>query len=168
VSSAQFLMNLADKKVLETETDLQGHMLGIQVFINARTSTLMPSSLGSAAFWVGLRQEIYVATIKNQAVQINLEHCLVDRSVSPTDDFSWANRAVIHCADVLNCCFGNERGVDKKRWDELRGDSERWSDQIPSSFTPIFRREPAREKQEAFPELWHSHACHSMFCINPN
>lgn len=151
---------LEEIDLLETETDLQGHMLGIQVFINARDRSSIPSGLGSAAFWVGLRQEIYVATIKHQAVQINLEHCLVDRSVLPADDFSWANRAVIHCADVLNCCFGNENGVGRKEWEELRGDSERWMGSIPSSFTPIFRREPDKEKGEAFPEIWHSHACH--------
>lgn len=141
-------------------------MLGIQVFINARDPSLMPSSLGTAAFWVGLRQEIYVATIKQQAVQINLEHCFVDRSLLPTDDFSWANRAVIHCADVLNCCFGNqERGVGKHEWENLRRDSENWAYEMPSSFTPIFRREPVRNKGEAFPEIWHSHACQSEYFL---
>jgi len=144
-------------------------MLGIQVFINARPSSML-SGLGSASFWVGLRQEIYVATIKHQAVQINLEHCLVDRSVLPTNDFSWANRAVIHCADVLNCCFGNEeRGVGKQEWDELKEDSERWAHEIPSSFTPIYRRMPEKDRGEAFPEVWHSHACHSKwFTVYPN
>ena len=141
------------------ETDLQGHMLGIQVFINAHDPSTYPSSLGTASFWVGLRQEIYVATMKQQAVQINLEHCLVDRSILPTTDFSWANRAVIHCADVLNCCFGTG-GVGKTEWENLKGDSEAWQRARPSSFTPTFWREPNKEKGEVFPEIWHSHACH--------
>jgi hypothetical protein len=85
----------------------------------------------------------------------------VDRSISPASDFDWANRAVIHCADVLNCCFG-EGGIRRKEWEGLKDDSEQWTGARPSSFTPIFRREPNRVKGEVFPEIWHSHACHSM------
>lgn len=170
------------------ETDLQSHMLGIQIFVNSlfrpstQPSPLHPSppsshpplsnsssqnSLATASFWVGLRQEIYMATILHRSVQINLEHCVVDRSTSPTSDFSWANRAVVLCADVLNCCFGVE-GVGLGRWEELRNGCERWEDEKPSSFTPIFYREGRKEGigegreegREAFPEIWHSHACH--------
>ncbi len=134
-------------------------MLGITVFVS--TSLLCPLSpppgLWQAAFWVGLRQEIYIATIKHTPVSLPLNHSLVDRSVTPASDFSWANRAVVHCADVLNCCFGEQSGAS---WWELREQSERWKECKPSSFTPIYWREPDPARQEVFPEIWHSHACH--------
>jgi hypothetical protein len=156
-------------------------MLGIQIFVNSlfrphpsssHSNTSLSyspqNSLATASFWVGLRQEIYMATLYHRSVQINLEHYVVDRSASPTTDFGWANRAVVLCADVLNCCFGAE-GVGLGRWEELKRGCARWSKETPSSFTPIFRREGGNEKdkggeeREAFPEIWHSHACHSMW-----
>ena len=69
------------------ESDLQGHMLGIQVFVGARDPYAMRGGLSEAAFWVGLRQEIYSAMMKHKAIALNLENCLVDRSVKPTSDF---------------------------------------------------------------------------------
>ncbi len=87
------------------EIRLQGHMLGIKIFVEAQ-SFKMSGGLGEAAFWVGLRQEIYSAMMNHESIALPLENCLVDRSVGPVDDFGWANRAVVHCADVLNCCFG--------------------------------------------------------------
>jgi hypothetical protein len=142
------------------DSDLQGHMLGIQVFVGARDPYAMRGGLSEAAFWVGLRQEIYVATVKQKSVKIDLEHSLVDRSVEPASDFEWANRAVVHYADVLNCCFG-PKGVALSRWMELKEYSEKWQDLKPSSFTPIYYREANTLKGEAFPEIWYSHACHS-------
>lgn len=142
------------------DSDSQGHMLGIQVFVGARDPYAMRGGLSEAAFWVGLRQEIYVATVKQKAVKINLDQCLVDRSIEPASDFEWANRAVVHYADVLNCCFGPE-GVSLSKWMELKEYNERWREMKPSSFTPIFYRDADTRKGESFPEIWYSHACHS-------
>ena len=144
-----------------TETDLQGHMLGIQMFVSARDVYTMRGGLSEAAFWVGLRQEIYSAMMKHKSTQLNLENCLVDRSVEPSTDFGWANRAVVHCADVLNCCFG-DLGVSIGTWTDLKKSSERWDRLKPSTFTPIYQRAPDPEKREVFPETWFCHACHSQ------
>lgn len=80
------------------------------------------------------------------------------------------------CADVLNCCFGSE-GIAVARWEELKRGCERWDEGTPSSFTPIYIRDARKESEEgereAFPEIWHSHACHSkcrqsMFTVVAN
>jgi hypothetical protein len=118
--------------------------------------------LSEAAFWVGLRQEIYSAVMKHKSIQLNLEHCIVDRSVEPASDYAWANRAVVHCADVLNCCFG-ELGVSNVNWRDLMEYNTQWEKAKPSSLTPIYYRDPDRGKREAFPEIWYSQACHSKF-----
>jgi hypothetical protein len=144
------------------ETDLEGHKLGIQLFVGAIDPCTMPGGLREAAFWVGLRQEIYSAVMKHQSIQINLENCSVDRSFEPTSDFGWANRAVVHCADVLNCCFG-DTGVSNRRWTELQLCNSQWQEGKPISFTPVYYREHDRSKKEAFPEIWYFQACHSQF-----
>lgn len=146
-------------KVIVPETNSQGHLLGIQVFVNAR-DPYMEGGLSEAAFWVGLRQEIYSALMKHKPIQLNLEHHIVDRSVAPTTDHAWANRAVVHCADVLNCCFA-EFGVSSVLWTELKMHNENWYDSKPSGFTPSYYKEADRSKREAFPQVWYFLACHS-------
>lgn len=166
-----------EMEVKASGVDAHGYLLGIQAFVHHRTAVdedvnninrryLMPGSLSSAAFWVGLRQEIYSAVMNQQPVRINLVHSLVDRTLVPTDDFGWANRAVVHCADVLNFCFGEGlqgrmgRAGGLEWWRELNDYNQRWMENLPSSFTPIFVRKPEKERGEVFPEIWYQSACH--------
>ncbi|KAG7056052.1 arca-like protein [Colletotrichum scovillei] len=137
--------------------DTHGHLLGIHAFVNAGDRFLMPGTLTAACFWAGLRQEIYSAVINQQVVRMNLGHAIVDRSTTPADDFVWANRAIVHCADVLNFCFGSEAG-SVLQWGQLEMANREWKNALPPSYTPIFFRE--RTDEEAFPEVWYQKACH--------
>ncbi|KZL77787.1 ArcA-like protein [Colletotrichum tofieldiae] len=137
--------------------DTHGHLLGIHAFVNAGDRFLMPGTLTAACFWAGLRQEIYSAVINQQVVRMNLGHAIVDRSTTPGDDFVWANRAIVHCADVLNFCFGSEAG-SVLRWGQLEMANREWKNALPPSYTPVFFRE--RTEEEAFPEVWYQKACH--------
>jgi hypothetical protein len=121
-----------------------------------RERSFEPGTLGAASFWVGLRQEIYSAVTKRQPVCLNLVHPgLVDRSLTETDDYTWANLAVVHCADVLNFCFGSERH-QQHRWEELDAFNRRWSEKQPRSYDPIFR---APQGTGIFPEIWYHRSC---------
>lgn len=122
-------------------------------FVNSRS--LEPESIRAASFWVGLRQEIYIAVRKGQQVGMNLAYQLVDRSLGTTDDYTWANRAVVHCADVLNFCFGPDR-AQLRRWDELDGWNQDWINGRPDSFDPIFRQD---QGSAPFPEIWYHRSC---------
>ncbi|WYZ44909.1 hypothetical protein EsH8_VIII_000225 [Colletotrichum jinshuiense] len=137
--------------------DTHGHLLGIHAFVNAGDRFLMPGTLTAACFWAGLRQEIYSAVINQQVVRMNLGHAIVDRSTTPADDFVWANRAIVHCADVLNFCFGSEAG-SVLQWGQLEMANREWKNALPHSYTPIFFRD--RTEEEAFPEVWYQKACH--------
>ncbi|KAF3771109.1 hypothetical protein M406DRAFT_354693 [Cryphonectria parasitica EP155] len=162
-----------EMEVKASGVDAHSYLLGIQAFVHHGTGGdgsryLMPGSLSGAAFWVGLRQEIYSAVMNQMPVRINLVHSLVDRTLVATDDYGWSNRAVVHCADVLNYCFSNGSqgsmgragGVDW--WNELDQYNRQWTGGLPSSFTPIFEREPDADKDEAFPEVWYQSACHAI------
>lgn len=70
------------------------HLIGTHLFISAQERSAVTGGLRLAAFWVGLRQEIYVAFVNQRSIIPPLEHCNVDRSFDPADDGTWANRYV--------------------------------------------------------------------------
>ncbi|KAL2134715.1 hypothetical protein VTI74DRAFT_11035 [Chaetomium olivicolor] len=131
----------------------RGHLPGMYRFVESQS--LEPGTLGAASFWVGLRQEIYSAVTKRQPVCLNLDHPdLVDRLLSPADDDTWANRAVVHCADVLNFCFDVDR--PRWRWDELDAWNRLWLEKQPRSYDPVFKQD---RRMAVFPEIWYHRSC---------
>ena len=68
-------------------------------------------SLAEAAFWVGLRQDIFHSVTMRKVPRLLLRHAFIDRSILPeieNDRVRWANRCVVVCADILVFCFGNQ------------------------------------------------------------
>jgi len=128
--------------------------MGTNALISAQERSTVSSGLRQAAFWVGLRQEIYISFVNQRSVQSNLDRCNIDRSLDPTDDCTWANRIIVHCADVLTFCF-RDHDHTVRRWTELKGYNEQWVKAVPPSFSPIYYQDPEREKGEIFPQIWH-------------
>ncbi|KAI6388031.1 hypothetical protein MCOR23_010877 [Pyricularia oryzae] len=86
--------------------DIKSYLLSIYQFVNHGGHYIKPRSLSATAFWAGFRQDIYSVAIGNQPVRVNIKTPIVDRSLEPIDDdAAWANRAIAHCADVLNFYF---------------------------------------------------------------
>lgn len=71
----------------------------------------MGSRLRHAAYWVALRQEALTAFAKQRPFRLSLEPCEPYRSFEPADDYTWANRLVIHFVDVLQYCFGTDKNI---------------------------------------------------------
>lgn len=142
-----------------TGQDNYSHLLGIHAFVNARDQYMVPGSLSAAAFWVGLRQEIYVAILTQQRVKLHLNDSIVDRSLEPAEDYTWSNRAIILLADILNSCFG-DTALTTRRWTALNDAAESWTRARPPSFNPFFYREATGSG--AFPEIWHGSSCHIL------
>ncbi|OAA53622.1 ARCA-like protein [Niveomyces insectorum RCEF 264] len=166
-----------------TGFDPHSYLLGIHAFVHGHGPGLVPNSLGAASFWVGLRQELYTATVNQQPVKAPLVPALVDgaRALGPAADHDWANRAVVHCVDVLNFCFGGGGGdrndrprgnvsqpqpqpqpaplpLLRRSWHDLSAWHERWTELLPPSYTPLLHR--ARGPGEAFPEIWYHSSWH--------
>ncbi|EFX03235.1 ARCA-like protein [Grosmannia clavigera kw1407] len=142
-----------EMEVKHTGVDSHSYILGIHAFVHGNGHNLRPKTLGAASFWAGLRQEIYTATMNQQPVKAPLVSSLVDgsRELGPADDEDWANRAVVHCVDVLNFCFGEE--PPRQTWDGLYAWNERWTASLPPSYTPTLDKE--NRPGEAFPEIWY-------------
>lgn len=140
-------------------TDNHAYLLSIVAFVRGGNRFLTPGSLSAACFWVGLRQEIYSAMMNQRPVWINLDNGLVDRSLEPAEDHTWANRAVVHCADVLNFCFGDDAQHAASRWQELDEYSRKWTKAIPQTFRPLYHDNSGTQ---AFPEIWHQSSCHAI------
>lgn len=129
---------------------------------------LNPGSLGAAAFWVSLRQEIYNAVATQMEVgmlqQANMPS-LVDRSLKPADDFTWANRAVVHCAEVINYCYSKVKRTTTEEWEKLMNWNRRWSTETALAFKPFYQGAEwdGQDKRVLFPEIRYMQSCHGMY-----
>ena len=79
----------------------------------------------------------------------------VDRSFSATDDSTWANRILLHCAEVLNFCFDGDGDHTFARWAALKEWCEEWRASIPASFSPIYYEDASPETGSVLPQVWH-------------
>lgn len=89
--------DLAPLVGVEDETYLRG----TQVFLEAETHTVVRGQgLQNAAFWFGFRQEFHRAFIKQRAFRFDLScwRYLKYKTLEAADDFTWANRVILHCA----------------------------------------------------------------------
>ncbi|KAK6951204.1 hypothetical protein Daesc_007735 [Daldinia eschscholtzii] len=158
-STSSYVLPLVDveSRLPTTGQDTYSHLLGIHAFVNVGDQYMGPGSLSAASFWVGLRQEIYIAVITQQPVKVSLDHFVVDRSFEPADDYTWSNRAIVLLADVLNLCFGNNT-LTIGHWRALDEACKKWASTRPPSFNPFFYQ--GRTASSAFPEIWHGSGCH--------
>ncbi|KAJ5745602.1 hypothetical protein N7520_010784 [Penicillium odoratum] len=166
-------------KVPSMGQDTESALRGIQIFLDSQIGPAVSGyGLRHAAYWIALRQEITTAFSKQRTFRLPLGPCEPYRSFEPADDYVWADRLVIHCADVLQYCYGSEEaprdrpqssmgilhqpGTDMRiaRYEELVEFETLWAELGPPSFKPIYFREPDRSCGEVFPELWYLNNCH--------
>lgn len=76
----------------QTRPESQHHLLGTHAFLTAQERSSATGGLRQAAFFCGLRQEIYVAFVNQRSILPALEFFNIDRSLNPTDNHTWANR----------------------------------------------------------------------------
>lgn len=131
--------------------DSQPHLLGSRVFIEAQRHVNVSHGLGGAAFWVGLRQEIYVAFVNQRTIATALGNLSVDLSTPATGDHDWSCRMVALCADVIRYCYG-DGDKSTSAYDKLTAMMESWDSGKSHSFTPIYYR--AASDQAVLPEVW--------------
>jgi hypothetical protein len=132
----------------------QSHLLGAHAFIAAQEQASTFGGLRQAAFWVGLRQEIYVAFVNQRSIIPALTHRNLDQSLDPAEDHIWACRMVVLCADVIRYCFG-DGGQNKASYQALTESIEQWYSSKPATFTPLYENDADPLTGKHFPEIWY-------------
>ena len=136
----------------QSPSDQQSHLFGAHAFITAQEQVSISGGLRQAAFWVGLRQEIYVAFVNQRSIIPALTHCNIDRSFDAASDHIWACRMVVLCADVIRYCFGDGE-QSHATYTYLTDSVAQWHNYKPFSFTPVYHRPKGPEN--VIPELWY-------------
>lgn len=78
--------------------------------------------------------------------------------LDPADDCTWANRIILHCAETLTFCYG-EDGQTIEKYKELLDYNQAWQILTPPTFNPIYSKQPDRAKGEVFPAVWYLDDC---------
>ncbi|UNI22890.1 hypothetical protein JDV02_008734 [Purpureocillium takamizusanense] len=146
------LRTLEELEVPFLGTDNEGHLLGIQVFMTAHGHAGTASSLRKASYWIGLRQEVTMAVASQRPIKTSLNHDFVDPSFTTADDDTWANRVIVHCAKVVQFCFGKGHS-SLEEYRALVEYEEGWLRSRPSSFLPIAYCDPSPSRGEVFPHI---------------
>ena len=100
--------------------------------------------------------------MKRRSVGLPLDIFAAQRSFEEADDTVWTRRLILHCADVLEFCFGDGDATGKARaarWAELKGFEDLWEYYKPESFVPITTKEPEPENGQFFPLIWYRTHC---------
>ncbi|KAF2142693.1 uncharacterized protein K452DRAFT_270538 [Aplosporella prunicola CBS 121167] len=132
-----------------------GHILGTHILLRAKENTT-DSSLRAASLQVALRQEIFISFLTRTPIPPLADYLNIDRTTSPTDDYTWAVRMIAFTADVLSFCYGHS-GRDTGSWQRLNDYLEEWTRCKPQSFRPIHYE---RKGCGYFPKIWFANDCH--------
>lgn len=124
------------------------HRIGTRAFINLQTHNPLTTNLRSAAFWLGVRQEVYYAIANQKPSLLKFAHDERETTLEPTHDGAWANRMVMHCVGVVNYCFGASVDTD---YEALLEYCKTWASSLPSSYRPVMYHDSGQAS--VFPEI---------------
>lgn len=93
-----------------------------------------------------------MAIASQRSVYITLSHSFIDQSFTHASDDLWANRIIVHCAKVVQFCFGDatQRPED---YHALREYDDGWLRTRPPSFLPIAYSASDLDSGEVFPRI---------------
>jgi hypothetical protein len=122
------------------------------------------SGLRRSACLIALRQEIWSVVLYRRPFRLPIATDIDWSGLGPADDFEWANRMMLWCADVLRFCFGPDTAVmitatnsgsAFERWDNLKAFEDNWESNPPTCFKPLFYSPADPTRGSYFPEIWH-------------
>jgi hypothetical protein len=155
LASTIILRHLEEIEVpLSGQGAAQSHLLGAHIFLEAQVRETLNGGLREAAFWVGLRQEIFVAFVNQRTIMPAIERSQVDRSYEAgVPDHVWSCKMVLLCADVIRFCF-SDTDHPTRTFRELKDAITEWDLRKPVTFTAIYY-ESAEAEDKVFPTLWY-------------
>ncbi|EXJ67568.1 uncharacterized protein A1O5_09581 [Cladophialophora psammophila CBS 110553] len=163
LNSLRFVLNAQTKMVQhETGYDPPRHGAIVQP---ASWALGYLKSFRHSLFRNALRQELTAAYLTQRGVQYPLElWTVLDTLESPDDeDVIWSDRHLLHCARVLNFCYGSGEAGEasgRERWEELKNYETRWQEQMPTSFLPLLQGESSIASGQLLYRVWYLSPLH--------
>lgn len=135
------------------------HLKGARTLLSSGVISRLAKEggLAEAACWVHLRQTIYVAISNQRQLDVPLSVYEGLPAFDRYDDSSYANRSVFIFAQALNTLFDHtlaQVGSGASAWQALEKDSQRWYENKPDGFMPLFYEAANAEKERPFPSIW--------------
>lgn len=149
-----------------SNTDDECHLLGAAALASAQAAT--SGRLWKAAFWVYLRQDIYMAILDQRPIKTDLSMCTLWKNELPTNDCEWSQVIMVIVADIIGFCFSSHREDPAEEWASLRERLDKWSFCRPASFEPYYFSERNLAAGRCFPDFWLSEQCHGKVTLRPN
>lgn len=144
------------------DDDQQLHLTGVTRMAERFASFDSSTSLGKAATWLCLRQDIYISLVLQQPLRMRLDCLDLSPSIQHGADNAWANYIVLITAKILKHAFsacGSERG---EPFDALELELNRWDTNKPPRFNPIKYQPPGKEAGRRLPVVWHLSPFHAV------
>ncbi|KAJ6092216.1 hypothetical protein N7467_004185 [Penicillium canescens] len=128
---------------------------------------VIPSaSLRHSACLLALRQEIWSAFLNQRTFRLPLCPANDYTVFASAGDFSWTNRILVWCADLLKFCFGEGKSMTPQeqleRWTKLKAFELMWETSKPLEFKPLYFKEADPSNGQFFPVIWHNNACQAV------
>ncbi|KAF2233599.1 hypothetical protein EV356DRAFT_547438, partial [Viridothelium virens] len=140
-----------------SKSDHGAHLLGSARLFNLISNYATTSSLGEAARWIVLRQDIYFSLTKSQPLHMDLddyEYPLAATGMLNTELDSYTNRIVLLFARLLNHVFGSYSNPNPRHWDHLNEQVADWYRGMPQDFSPLWIEPPDPDAGSAFPRIF--------------
>lgn len=134
-----------------------------------RGNVILAEGVRTSACLIALRQEIWSVVLYQRDFRLPLADDMDYSALGPTDDFTWANRIILWCADVLRFCFGSNSAMPQtsekhspaiKKWRTLKDFDDRWKADPPACFRPLYYFPARPEHDEYFPVIWQLNDAH--------
>jgi hypothetical protein len=124
------------------------------------------TSLRHSACLIALRQEIWSAFLNQRTFRLPVCPTNDYTQLDPVNDFTWTNRILVWCADLLKFCFGEGKSLPfsekMKRWSVLKAFDLKWESNKPLEFKPLYFEEADPSSGKFFPVIWHQNACQAV------
>ncbi|GLI82200.1 hypothetical protein PoHVEF18_010607 [Penicillium ochrochloron] len=124
------------------------------------------TSLRHSACLIALRQEIWSAFLNQRTFRLPVCPTNDYTQFDPVNDFTWTNRILVWCADLLKFCFGEGKSLPfsekMKRWSALKAFNLKWESHKPLEFKPLYFEEADPSSGKFFPVIWHQNACQAV------
>ncbi|KAJ5675956.1 hypothetical protein N7462_008853 [Penicillium macrosclerotiorum] len=157
LSTVQFIVNSQEDDSFYAYATIHGPRR------NRDLHAIPSKSLRHSACLIALRQEIWSAFLNQRTFRLPICPSNDYTQFDPVNDFTWTNRILVWCADLLKFCFGEGKLMAPKqqveRWTALKAFDIMWESKKPLDFKPLYFEDADPASGKFFPAIWHSNAC---------